>query len=285
MQYLKDYNEILYDKVILLRNNYVPRKIRYGFFSRLLKPKLYICSAHKKSKQAISKLAAEFMGIGTDDIDSIAKEYLHKLRNMQKYITESDVKPFWTTELGREWLCLNLFTQLGFNLDFYRALLRSDKIHEGGEVYDYGCGCAALSLMLNDKFNFEKLTLSDLDNYASDFVKYYIQSTGKTNIEWENILNSDKNKKDDYDIVICLDVLEHLENSFSHFMHLHNKLKKNGILVLGIAFEGEDVTHLPQACEDFYIKNDGWTFLNENYQLYESIHYNISLISGIYIKK
>lgn len=57
------------------------------------------------------------------------------------------------------------------------------------------------------------------------------------------------------------------------------------MLILAIAFEGEDITHLPQACEDFYLKNDGWAFLNDNSSLYESIHYQIQLISGIYIKK
>lgn len=46
-------------------------------------------------------------------------------------------------------------------------------------IYDYGCGCGALSMMLDDKFNFVKLTLSDLDNYASDFAKYYIKKLAK----------------------------------------------------------------------------------------------------------
>ena len=59
-------------------------------------------------------------------------------------------------------------------------MLGSNKIHRGKmSIYDYGCGCGALSMMLDDKFNFVKLTLSDLDNYASDFAKYYIKKLAK----------------------------------------------------------------------------------------------------------
>jgi len=280
VKYIKDYNEDLYNYIIGLRNNFNPvkRKKQFCFLSK------FYALKEKKQKDSIYRIASEFMGIPRSDIDDIAMEYLRELRDMKRCETEEDAINFWTTNLDNKWLCLNLMVQTSYNINFYRALLRSNKCTKGMSIYDYGCGCGAFAMMLNDVFSCRKLTLSDLDNYASDFIKYYIKSTNKKNIEWENINESDKNDET-YDMVICLDVLEHLEYSFSHLMKLHNRVKKDGILILGIAFEGEDSTHLPRSAEDFFLTNDGFTFLNENYELYESIHYDIQMISGIYIKK
>lgn len=63
MQYLKDYNEYLYNYRVNLRNNFIPIKAKHNLLYKLIGMKKYIRTAHEKSNKEISKITAEFMNI------------------------------------------------------------------------------------------------------------------------------------------------------------------------------------------------------------------------------
>lgn len=87
-----------------------------------------------------------------------------------------------------------------------------------------------------------------------------------------------------YDVVVCLDVLEHVEQSYDVLVKLSKKVKKGGLLILKIAFEIDSHSHLPLASKNFYVDNDGPGFLSAEFTNIKKF-YASALVSGAYIKK
>ena len=288
MDYLKDYSEKLYTYMQDLhqRESQIARdrKINWlqkEFYHLRRKYMLY----RYRPQDEIMEKASAFLNRPVSEIESIAQACLEHRENQSRLSSEKETLPFWTTDLDHHWLCLNLYVQTNWYRGLLKRLLEVPEMYKVKTIYDYACGCGAFALMLNNLFKFRNVVLSDLDHYASEFVRYYIQQSPHKNIQWESILQSDNTDVENaYDMILCLDVLEHLENSYHHFLKLHRKLKSGGILVLKIAFESNDPTHLPQACEDFFIKNNGWDFLNMHYIVHKRFK-DEHIINGIYIKK
>ena len=66
------------------------------------------------------------------------------------------------------------------------------------------------------------------------------------------------------DVVIALDVLEHLENSSEIFCSgIYPMLKKGGLIILNAPWRGQ-LTHIDKAADDFY-HNGGRKFLSKHF--------------------
>jgi len=95
-------------------------------------------------------------------------------------------------------------------------------------------------------------------------------------VQFQNLL--DFFKPDSADGIICIDVLEHLENSSEVFINkIHPLLKVDGLIYLRAPWRGQ-LTHIDQAADNFYLKG-GRSLLSEKYvEVYRTSSIDISCV-------
>lgn len=282
MEYIKNYNKDLYDYIEDLKEK---RRKKNKKILRKLGLKLNrvkIKNVPQIDKDLIVQYGLDFMKINKSEFENISKQAFEDLNKMKKYNNQNETDIFWQEEVDKQWLCLNMTVQTEYYNEIYSYICKKFK-NRPINFCDYGCGSGALSLAIKEKINLEQLHLYDVENYISKFVKEVIISNKMNNVKWYNVLEKNEEK---YDFIMCNDVIEHLENSSEIVKELHNKLNDGGYLSLRIAFEVEDNTHLPQASEDFFLKNNGYEFLNNNFKLvYEYDKAKGLIVNGVYKKK
>ena len=115
---------------------------------------------------------------------------------------------------------------------------------------DIGCGAGLITELL--AMEYPKANLFGFD-LASDAQKFWEGRTKLQNLKYDNtdIFNSEEI----YDLIICLDVFEHVENYYNFLIKLRSKGKKfifnipldmnvMKVLTNGIKFAREEVGHL-----------------------------------------
>lgn len=97
-----------------------------------------------------------------------------------------------------------------------------------GDILDYGGGIGDLSAKLAEKgYN---VTYLDVQGKTMEFAKWYFKKKGlniKTIVAKDNIEIPGY-----YDIIICIEVIEHLVNSKNTLLMIVNHLKKGGKLII-----------------------------------------------------
>ncbi|NOT77550.1 MAG: class I SAM-dependent methyltransferase [Bacteriovoracaceae bacterium] len=180
----------------------------------------------------------------------------------------------WNDEASIQNVCANIVNQL---IWFENYNVCSEFTLHAEKIIDYGCGTGSLSLALaqNNKIKNE-LVLLDVPNDVSIFRDHIIKKYGMPNVSNGNILEYKTDKQ--ADLIMCLDVLEHLEESSSIFINqLSPLLKKGGLAILRAPWRGQ-LTHIDQAADDFYL-NGGKKFLTENYEeVYRFGNYDICAV-------
>jgi len=279
MQYIKTYNLALYNKILALQAQENKKSVLQRILNKAkrklnIKEKLII--PPQEHIDEIIDVACDYMKIDKNAYYKAIEKFndggMEIKENFENQV-QTDV--FWD-KIDKEWLCINIYVQsVLYNtaIPIYTALRKLSL--NNLTALDYGCGSGVLAILLHKVFNFKKLVLADIDNYVAGFVKFYIAKTNSKEIIWENILeyNSDE----------TFDVLEHLENSYEHLLKLDSKVIGGGIMALKIAFECEDKTHLPQASESFFVKNDGLGYLRQKYKRIK--YFGGGLVSGVYKKR
>jgi len=101
-------------------------------------------------------------------------------------------------------------------------------IHEynlNGSVLDYGAGKGELLQKFHQEGRFTKLSGTDLFERPTELPKP---------IDWySQDLNEEINlKNEQYDVVVCTEVIEHLENPRLVFRNIHRLLRNQGTLIL-----------------------------------------------------
>jgi SAM-dependent methyltransferase len=146
-----------------------------------------------------------------------------------------------------------------------------------GKFVDYGCGTASLTLAWHQCFAPDStLILADIPNIAQDFVKWRVKN--KQNIKVFDVLHDEINY---VDVVLCIDVLEHLRNPSEIFNKFDHKLKKGGLLFLQAPWGGH-FTHLDEAPLD-WSQNGGRESLAKNYKQIDKLYWGYE-VSGVYKK-
>jgi SAM-dependent methyltransferase len=149
------------------------------------------------------------------------------------------------------------------------------------DVLDYGCGTA--SLYFNQLCKVKNVTLVDVENIAFQYVSSKINN--RPNFIQLNLEQFEKNQST-YDLIFCIDVLEHLSHSGEVFFNLDKKLRVGGVFILQMPWGGIP-EHIPEALEN-WIESGAQKYLTDNYQKLETINPFIlvkpNCISGIYRK-
>ncbi len=115
-------------------------------------------------------------------------------------------------------------------------------------VLDAGCGTGVLSFDLARRFPAAKIVSIDLDPKLIQRAKIVTakRKIGNINFDFKDILHLHKTEQ--FDLIICVDVLEHIENDVEAIRNLSNSMKKGGILVL----------HVPQKFQRHRVRNMEW---------------------------
>jgi 2-polyprenyl-3-methyl-5-hydroxy-6-metoxy-1,4-benzoquinol methylase len=117
---------------------------------------------------------------------------------------------------------------------------------------------------------------------SADFIAYRAKKHNLSSIEWHDVRDSTWSHQQ-FDAVICFDVLEHLSNpSYVLRELLYPMLKHSGLLFLQAPWGGGVPSHLDEAIVDFY-HHGGRQFLSKKFnKIYSMAAMDIS---GVWLKR
>jgi 2-polyprenyl-3-methyl-5-hydroxy-6-metoxy-1,4-benzoquinol methylase len=118
--------------------------------------------------------------------------------------------------------------RLGF-FNLIMSYLESEKISfNDKDVIDVGCGVGFLLLAIKEKFHTRSLTGSDFSQNAIDFSKKKFPGI--------NFFRQDLNDPipGNYDIILCTEVLEHLEKPYLAIKNMLNALRPGGTMIITV---------------------------------------------------
>jgi len=105
---------------------------------------------------------------------------------------------------------------------------------EEGDVCEYGCGVAPVTAWLRPRFPRWRFTIVDLPAPALEFARWRFREAGNVEAR-EPGFGRDLPLVRAYDVIMCLEVLEHVVNPLEVVRHLVEHLKPGGRLLLNFS--------------------------------------------------
>ncbi len=227
--------------------------------------------------------AKDYLNISTDMFFEYASRWNNREEQLY-YAAENGIGSFyesWRGESAHYNICANILNQHVDYINFkviYNFMANADGRRT---TVDYGCGTASLTIA----FALEgvirgNIILLDVENDIKDFIRFRLKKHNlESSISWHDAISY--SNKQLGDLLYCIDVLEHLENSSAIFMNrIHPLLKLDGLLYLKAPWRGQ-LTHIDAAADDFYF-HGGRKFLTSHYKLINRLQ--AIDIAGIYKK-
>lgn len=121
------------------------------------------------------------------------------------------------------------------HLDIALALL----LKPAGKFCEYGGGVGPITNKLIKIFPSWKYHITDLNCPVLDFAKWRFNN--RKNVSFSSVTPKSLGLKDNYDVIVCKQVLEHVPNPLGVVKHLVSHLNKNGWFYLDFIYEpGEE---------------------------------------------
>lgn len=277
---LKKYSKKLFYKTRILKFfDDIDNKKNGKKFFKALKTNYHDLANFNKYKEYV----ANYANIKLEDFDRIREETYKTARNTMVDCTTDTAQKLFEGKTPENWILINYNCQTKYK-KHYNFIVNYFKDKKDIVMGDYGCGCAVQSFALFDDSNIDikSIDLYEIQNDVADFVKNTIQNHyADKNIVWNDVLTTPL-PKDKYDLITCLDVLEHLVNPTEIIKKLTDSLKTGGLLVLAAPWEVDDPAHIPEAADDFY-NNGGYKYFKKHYK--KLLHFSEAChISGAYKK-
>jgi 2-polyprenyl-3-methyl-5-hydroxy-6-metoxy-1,4-benzoquinol methylase len=132
---------------------------------------------------------------------------------------------------------------------FHAVATAMKRAGSAGDFCEYGCGVAPVAAWLYPRFSGWRYTLVDLPSPMLDFARWRFRR--RDNVEvLEPGFGADLPLRRDYDVIVCLEVLEHVINPLEVARHLANRLRPGGSLFINFVDEpGGDENLLESAAE------------------------------------
>ena len=122
---------------------------------------------------------------------------------------------------------------------YYAVATAMRRAGQPGAFCEYGCGVAPLTAFLRPRFPDWRYTLVDLPTPTLEFARWRFRA--HANVEFkEPGLGSDLPLSAAYDVITCLDVLEHVVNPLHVTRHLVEHLKPGGTLFVNFADDADE---------------------------------------------
>jgi 2-polyprenyl-3-methyl-5-hydroxy-6-metoxy-1,4-benzoquinol methylase len=140
-----------------------------------------------------------------------------------------------------------------------RYILALEKIlgsFDGLKVLDFGCGTGSHGIFCS-QVGAKEVTFLDVDGPLYNYAKWRCEARELTNVNF--LTNEDDIPVNEFDVVICMDVLEHVASPISVFNHITDSLKPGGLIAL-------EVSTMKRATSGHFIKS-----INEWVQLAPAI--------------
>lgn len=124
------------------------------------------------------------------------------------------------------------FLFYNFNLERVRTtvkLFENETCLKGKEILDIGGGVGLLSLFLSKKK--AEVTLMDKNRWMLKIAKsLFLENKAKVKVEKKDVLRLKSSVK--FDVVVCNDVIEHVEDKTRFIENIKKLIKKGGILFI-----------------------------------------------------
>lgn len=110
-------------------------------------------------------------------------------------------------------------------------------------VYDAGTGFAQYSYFIGKKFPQTKILSVDIkEDYLND-AREFFQKSGLNNVEFKTEDLTRISHQNNFHLILCVDVMEHIEDDISVLKNFYNALKENGYVLINTPsiYGGSDV--------------------------------------------
>ena len=181
-------------------------------------------------------------------VEELARAWPELSRALWERTTPKTFYRSWDGEVGASGLAANVVGQL--SRPYVAAAFIRHLRGFRGRILDFGCGTATLSLAWQRDFAPNAhLYLADVNNLARRFVKWRLDKCPSRHVE---MVATDLQVIPDgeLDVLVCLDVLEHLPNPSEVFIAIERKLKHGGLLFIQAPWGG-GFEHLAEAPIDW----------------------------------
>lgn len=126
--------------------------------------------------------------------------------------------------------------------------LLNDRDFSNCSILDAGCGKGIISFYLARRFPYSKIISIDTDVGLIEKARLIRTKIKMRNINFEVKSILDLDQSEQFDLIVCIDVLEHIENDFGASQNLSNSLTKGGILII----------HVPQKFQKHPFRKMEW---------------------------
>lgn len=124
---------------------------------------------------------------------------------------------------------------VGERLRFSHVIkLINQKIQSPGEILDAGAGNGNYAFYLRKIFPKAKITAIDISKEKINNVSNIAHLLNLRNILFDQKTLANLKERKKYDLVICIDVLEHIKNDILAISNISNSLKPGGNLILHV---------------------------------------------------
>jgi 2-polyprenyl-3-methyl-5-hydroxy-6-metoxy-1,4-benzoquinol methylase len=194
---------------------------------------------------------------------------------------------------------------VGERLRFLHVIkLMNQKIQSPSEILDAGAGNGNYAFYLRKIFPQAKITAIDISKTKIANVSNIVNLLNLKNIIFDQKTLTNIKEKQKYDLVICIDVLEHIKNDNLAIKNISNCLKPGGTLILHVPkdrklvsrhfvrfkrFNIEDHVREEYRIEEIVnkIKHSGLRIENFSYTLgwFGSLAWEIDQLLIVYLRK
>ncbi len=157
----------------------------------------------------------------------------------EKELKNKNILDAFKLSLIKGYIAIFGIPHIGSQLRFihFRKMIESIPEFSPKKILDAGCGIGFYSFWLNKRYPLSRIKGYDIDKKKISFCKRYSKKLKIDNADFfsEDILNM-RNKKD-FDLVISIDVLEHIRDHKVVLANFYSLLSKGGYLYIHVPCE------------------------------------------------
>ncbi len=190
----------------------------------------------------------EFLPINEDDFNNFLNNAKIELANIHPGDSSIDNSSFYEDIVGDKHLA-DLSAWHLTSKEYISSTLKLQQNFSNNSVLDFGGGIGTHSLANAMSENVEHVFYVDINETNIEFVKFRAKKLGlEQKISFHKSIE-DTNIKN-FDLIVCLDVLEHLEDPALQLDKFHEIMKENSVAIFNWYFYKGDSNEYPFHLDD-----------------------------------